>query len=119
MIHKIIGQIPHFQAGDETTLREVLHPDREAIDLPYSLAQATIDVGKSSLPHRLSGGELYIFRRGAGRIWVDGQAREVKGGELVFVPPGAEQYVENTGTEVLDFFCIVSPPWRESTEEIL
>ncbi len=119
MLHKIISQIPSFLAGDETKLREVLHPDHAGIDLPYSLAQATIEIGKSSLPHRLVGGELYIFRSGKGRIWVDGESQEVQGGEIVYVPPDAEQYVENTGEVALDFFCIVSPPWREAEEEIL
>lgn len=118
MIHKIIQQIPAFTAADHTTLKEILHPDNDGVDLPYSLAQAYLDPGMSSKSHVLKSTELYIFRAGQGIIYVDGKAQEVKAGELVLVPGGADQHVENTGTTALDFWLMVSPPWRAEEEEI-
>lgn len=118
MIHKILQQIPAFTAADHTILKEVLHPDNDGLALPYSLAQAYLEPGTRSKPHVLKSAELYIFRAGEGIIYVEGKAQEVKGGELVLVPGGAEQYVENTGAEALDFWLIVSPAWRAEEEEI-
>jgi len=35
-------------------LRELLHPDKQAIALRYSLAHAIVPVGQTSVPHSLS-----------------------------------------------------------------
>ncbi len=118
MIFKKIDQIPSFLAGDHTVLKEVLHPDKDGLKIPYSLAQAKIEVGRASLPHALKSGELYLFLNGQGKIIVDQKEQLVEAGDLVFVPPGANQYVENTGKVALEFYCIVSPEWRPEEEEV-
>jgi len=118
MIFKKINEIPSFLAGDHTILKEVLHPDKDAVDIPYSLAEAKIEVGRSSLPHALKSAELYLFLKGQGKIVVEEKEQLVAAGDLVFVPPGASQYVENTGEKTLEFYCIVSPAWREEEEEV-
>jgi mannose-6-phosphate isomerase-like protein (cupin superfamily) len=43
----------------------------------------------------------------------------VAAGTLVFVPPGAEQWVRNTGSDPLAFLCVVEPAWTAQSEEIL
>tara|TARA_B100000809_G_C14753948_1_gene393214 strand:- start:156 stop:356 length:201 start_codon:yes stop_codon:yes gene_type:complete len=35
-----------FVANDGCETRELLHPKNDSVDLPYSLALATVDIGK-------------------------------------------------------------------------
>ena len=46
MFVKKILDCDAFVANDGCTIRELLHPENDAIDLPYSLALATVDIGK-------------------------------------------------------------------------
>ncbi len=117
MFHKNIADVPSFVAGDDTVLKEVLHPRNEALDLPYSLAHAHLEPGKSSYPHVLTGSdELYVFLEGTGEALLDGEAKKVRSGDLILIPAGCEQYVRNTGKIPLVFYCIVSPPWSKEQE---
>ena len=105
-----------FIAGDNTILREILHPNNDKIDLPYSLAHAAIPVGKASLPHALKSTEVYYFLRGNGIIHIGETVKAVEAGDLVVVPPSENQHVRNTGTVELVFLCIVSPFWKAADE---
>jgi len=119
MFHKNIADVASFVAGDATVLKEVLHPRHEGIDLPYSLAQAHLEPGKSSHPHVLTESEeLYIFLEGTGEAILNGEVKQVVAGDLVLMPAGCEQYVRNTGKSPLVFYCIVSPPWSEGQERV-
>jgi mannose-6-phosphate isomerase-like protein (cupin superfamily) len=119
MLKKTIQELPFFTAGDETRIREVLHPKNDGLDFGYSLAYAELDAGDSSLPHILHHqSETYIIQRGEGIAVVDGKEVSLKAGEVVYIPAGSEQSVTNTGTELLAFWCVVLPPWSASTEEI-
>ena len=120
MIYKPLEEVPKFIAGDETRLRELLHPKNDNLDLPYSLAHASIPPGTKSLPHTLKGEEVYYILEGKGTVSIDGKVQEIKKGDTFVVPGEAEQFVENSSeTDELVFLCIVSPPWSEDTEEIL
>ncbi|HVG00956.1 MAG TPA: cupin domain-containing protein, partial [Chloroflexia bacterium] len=88
-----VNACPQFVAGDETLLREVLHPDHGTAPVPYSLAHATLAPGTRSLLHRLRGSELYYFLQGHAEMHIDGESGEVRAGHVVFVPPGATQFV--------------------------
>jgi mannose-6-phosphate isomerase-like protein (cupin superfamily) len=113
-----MNECPQFVAGDETLLREVLHPHRDQVALPYSLAHAILSPGSRSLSHRLRGSEVYYVLRGRARIHIDGEIDEIRAGQVVYVPPGAAQFVENMGDEELSFLCIVAPAWRAADEEV-
>lgn len=120
MVKKQIQDIPAFVAGDETILKEVLHPKNEEIDLPYSLAHAVIPVGGKSLPHRLQKSEeVYTILKGKGMVHLEQDSFEIQEGSVFMIPKNALQSVENTGLVNLEFYCIVSPPWAEVEEEIL
>ena len=40
-------------------------------------------------------------------------------GDTIYVPPGAPQFVLNTGVIPLVFLCIVDPAWRVEDEQVL
>ena len=120
MITKSITEIPGFEAGDLTWIKELLHPQNDQIPLNYSLAHASLAVNTASIPHILhANSEVYILVKGKGRVYIDEEEKELKTGELVFIPKGARQYIVNTGAEELQFLCIVSPPWSAEEEEVL
>jgi mannose-6-phosphate isomerase-like protein (cupin superfamily) len=108
-----------FIAGDQTILRELLHPDKANVELRYSLAHATLEPGKTSSPHRLKTSEVYYLLEGEGIMHVDHEAARVHPGQVIYIPPYATQYIENTGPSPLIFLCIVDPAWRQEDEEVL
>lgn len=120
MLKKSLLQIPAFTAGDDTWLREWLHPKNDAVNIPYSIAFAELEPGKSSLPHILQTcTEVYLVIAGVGIAYVGGEAHPVQANDLVLIPAGMEQSVENVGNDTLRFICIVSPPWAAEDEAIL
>lgn len=120
MLKKSISKMNAFEAGDKTWLIEVLHPANDEVDTGFSLAHASLEAGESSLPHILNQcSETYYFLKGHGKIVVNQELETIKAGDIIFVPKGANQYVENDGTEQLEFLCIVSPAWYAEQEEIL
>ncbi len=113
-----VEDCPQFVAGDKTLLREVLHPAVHGAPLRYSIAHALLKPGARSLPHRLTGSEVYYFLQGQGRMHIDAESSDVSAGQVVYVPPGATQFVENQGGEELVFLCIVDPAWSAEGEEV-
>lgn len=116
MLIRSLGNCPEFVAGDRTVLRELLHPDKQACEVRYSLAHARLPAGATSTPHRLKTSEVYYVLTGLGRMHIDDKCRDVGPGDMVYIPPTARQFIEALGTEELVFLCIVDPAWREEDE---
>lgn len=118
MIKRLL-ECEEFTAGDETQLREILHPDKQVLALGYSLAHAKLAPGLTSLLHELKTSEVYYILKGCGRVELDGQPSEVGPGDTVYIAPYSTQRITALGPEDLEFLCIVDPAWREEDEEIL
>ena len=118
MIIKDLSTIPSFLAGDHTDIKEVLSPSNDNLSIQYSLAHASLAVGKASLPHYLKSSEVYYILQGQGRVYINEESQIVKAGQVVFIPANATQYIENIGQETLTFLCIVDPAWRLEDEVI-
>lgn len=118
MFLRDLADCPLFIAGDGTHLREILHPDKAALALRYSLAHAVVLPGEASLPHRLTTSEVYYLLAGSGRMHIDDEQAPVQAGQTVYIPPGARQWIENTGSTDLAFLCIVDPAWQPADEEV-
>ncbi|RKZ47779.1 MAG: cupin domain-containing protein, partial [Gammaproteobacteria bacterium] len=93
--------------------RELLHPKNDAIELPYSLALATVDVGSKSYQHKLEQTEVYHILQGHGRMFIENEDNKVDAGDGIVIPAEALQWIENIGSEPLVFAVIVSPPWTK------
>lgn len=119
MLVKNTDDIPAFLAGDHTYIKEILHPKNDAVQIQYSLAHASLPVNVTSLPHQLKSSEVYYILKGKGKVFINEEMKEVKVGDMIFIPPNATQSIQNTGDEVLEFLCIVHPEWRENEEVIL
>ena len=108
-----------FYAGDNTLLREILHPDKAPLNLRYSLAHAVVKPGLTSFLHSLKTSEVYYILQGEGMMHIDDENEKVKPGDTIYIPPKAMQFISNIGNSDLIFICIVDPAWRVEDEIIL
>ncbi len=118
MFVKYLRDCREFIAGDDSILRELLHPEKTDLQIRYSLAHAKVNPGQKTKPHKLRTCEVYYIMAGQGLMHVDGESREVSRECAIYIPPGSTQYIENTGNSDLKFLCIVEPAWREEDEEV-
>jgi mannose-6-phosphate isomerase-like protein (cupin superfamily) len=108
-----------FVGGDDSILRELLHPDKAEVAIRYSLAHATVKPGAKTRLHRLKTAEVYYVLAGRGLMHIDEEVSEVSEACAVYIPPGSTQHIENIGAVDLVFLCIVDPAWRAQDEEVL
>lgn len=119
MFIKNLIECEEFIAGDNTILREILHPDKANVQLRYSLAHAVVKPGLTSYLHSLKTSEVYFILEGDGMMNIEGELKQVKAGDTIYIPPHAKQCITNTGSSDLVFLCIVDPAWRTEDEEIM
>ncbi|MDF0645084.1 MAG: cupin domain-containing protein [Nitrospira sp.] len=119
MLKVTLSERPEFLAGDHTRLREIIHPDKHHLKLGYSLAYGTLGPGHRSKRHILKSSEVYYFIAGRGRFLLDNQEIPVEEGTTLYVPPGGEQSLENTGDQEIEFLCLVDPAWKVEDEQVL
>jgi mannose-6-phosphate isomerase-like protein (cupin superfamily) len=118
MLVQKLNDCTEFVAGDGTLLRELLHPDKQAIALRYSLAHAIVPMGRTSTPHSLKTSEVYFILRGQGEMHIDDETQMVEPGDAIYIPPNTKQFIRNCGMEPLVFICIVDPAWRKEDETV-
>ena len=118
MLIQKLSDCDEFVAGDNTLLRELLHPDKQAMALGYGLAHATLPVGKTSQPHSLNTSVVYYILSGRGEMHIDSEIQILVPGDVVYIPPYAKQFIYNCGDEALVFICIVDPAWRKEDETV-
>lgn len=119
MVIRDIKDLQEFIGGDRTVLHEFFNANTEELPLRYSLAHAVVKHGGRSTRHRMKTSEVYYILRGTGRMHIDDEEADVHEGQAVVIPPGAVQWIENTGDSDLCFLCIVDPAWRQEDEEML
>ena len=119
MLVRRVNDCEEFVAGDDSLLRELLHPDKSDIQIRYSLAHAKVGPGRKTKAHRLKTAEVYYVLQGHGTMHIDAETAPVTTGCAVHIPPRSVQYIENVGADDLVFLCIVDPAWKQADEEIL
>ena len=119
MFIKKLGRCKQFIAGDNSLLKELLNPNKENIDVRYSLAHARVKPGETTRLHKLKVSEVYYIINGKGEMRIADKTEGVSEGDTVYIPPDAIQSIKNTGSDELIFLCIVDPAWTPEIEEIL
>jgi mannose-6-phosphate isomerase-like protein (cupin superfamily) len=119
MFVKYLKDCREFVAGDDSILREILHPEKTDVLTCYSLAHAKVEVGQKTKPHKLKSSEVYYVITGQGLMHIDKESFKVGPDCTIYIPPDAVQHIENTGSSDLEFLCIVDPAWRPEDEEVL
>lgn len=119
MLKVTLSERPEFLAGDHTRLREIFHPVKHQLQLGYSLARGTLGPGQRSKRHALRSSEVYYFIAGEGRFLINDREVSIEAGTTLYVPPGGEQSLENTGKQEMEFLCVVDPAWKAEDEQVL
>ncbi len=119
-IKNLLRDCPEFIAGDATRLHELVNPHNDkGFAGRYSLAHAIVEPQKKSAPHKMLTSEAYYILEGNGVMHIGDEQVEVGAGDFIDIPPGAVQWIENTGQGNLVFLCIVDPAWRKDDEVVL
>jgi len=118
MFVKYLKDCREFTAGDDSNLRELLHPDKMDLQIRYSLAYAKVPAGQKTRLHRLLTSEVYYIISGQGIMHINEESLEVGSQCAVYIPPHSNQYIENTGNSDLEFLCIVDPAWHQADENV-
>jgi mannose-6-phosphate isomerase-like protein (cupin superfamily) len=119
MFIKDLNDCEEFMAGDNSILRELLHPDKADLAINYSLAHATIKPGRTSRPHKLKTSEVYYILEGEGIMHINTETKRVHQGHAIYIPPNSLQFIQNTGKDDLIFLCLVDPAWKKEDEIIV
>jgi mannose-6-phosphate isomerase-like protein (cupin superfamily) len=108
-----LDQVPAFITKDGSEIRELL-AYRNSVIRNQSLAEARLPAGSSTREHyhRLSE-EIYYITRGAGRIRIDGEVRDIKPGDAVAISPGSKHKLWNTGDETMSLLCCCAPAYED------
>ncbi len=91
MFSKYLKDCREFVAGDDSILRELLHPEKTGLQIRYSLAHAEVRVGQMTKPHKLQAAEVYYIIAGQGLMHIDEESLEVGPKCAVYIPPQARR----------------------------
>lgn len=116
MFVKNLENSEELTANDGCRLKELLHPKNDPVDLPYSIAAARVEVNKSTYKHKLKQSEVYYILSGSGLMHIGREVEEIKQGDVILIPAGAIQWLENNGGIDINFIAIVSPPWTKEDD---
>jgi len=100
-----------FITKDGSEIRSILDRTNSSA-ANQSLAEAALPPGGATDGHRHPvTEEIYYVLRGAGRMTVGTEQREVGPGDGILIPPGTRHTIENIGQEPLVFLCCCAPPY--------
>jgi mannose-6-phosphate isomerase-like protein (cupin superfamily) len=99
----------------------ILELSNSADDPAVSIARARVTPGVTTRWHRvLDTTERYVIIEGSGRVEVgDVSPRDVRPGDVVFIPPSIRQRITNTGARDLIFLAICTPRFTPGAYEEL
>lgn len=84
--------------------------DRRVLKEIGFLAIARLQEGRRIEPHVDPMEEIYFVLSGAGEMGVDGETRQVRAGDAVWIPAGCKHSLTNTVQEDCVILVIASPP---------
>ena len=93
----------------------ILELSNSADDEALSIARARVEPGVTTAFHKVvETAERYVILSGEGLVDLEGQDPEAVGmGDVVLIPPGAEQRITNTGDTDLVFLALCTPRFRQ------
>jgi mannose-6-phosphate isomerase-like protein (cupin superfamily) len=108
-----LDDLDSFITLDGSQIRELAGPSWTPAR-NQSLAEATVPVGEATTAHyHRTTEELYYIVSGEGRMRVAEEERDVRRGDCIVIPPGAEHKLTNTGGEPLVLLCCCAPAYSD------
>jgi quercetin dioxygenase-like cupin family protein len=83
----------------------------------FDMRMVEVEPGGQSHHHRHPWEHQVFVLKGTGIVFQKGFERRIQPGAVVFVPPGEEHCFRNTGSETMEFICII--PSRSKTEDAI
>jgi len=113
------SEIETIFGNEGTKIKQYFHPHNTLNGINYSLAQFTLEPGKKTLLHKIKSSEIYYILEGDAILKINDEIHKLKKDDSCYVPPMSVQNIENTGSAILRFLCIVEPAWKPEDEIIL
>jgi len=108
-----LDDLDSFITLDGSSIRELAGPSWTPAR-NQSLAEATVPVGGATAAHYHSATEeLYYIVSGSGLMRIAEEERDVRRGDCIVIPPGAEHKLTNTGSEPLILLCCCAPAYSD------
>jgi mannose-6-phosphate isomerase-like protein (cupin superfamily) len=108
-----LDDLDSFITLDGSSIRELAGPSWTPAR-NQSLAEATVPVGGATAAHYHSATEeLYYIVSGSGLMRIAEEERDVRRGDCIVIPPGAEHKLTNTGSEPLVLLCCCAPAYSD------
>lgn len=105
------SHISSYVTKDGSAIRELFHPSSSPVE-GISVAEATVMPGQETAAHRHNASqEIYYVLEGRGSMTLGGDARDVRKGDAILIPPGTVHRIRNAGDKKLRFLCICHPPY--------
>jgi mannose-6-phosphate isomerase-like protein (cupin superfamily) len=113
------SDIQPYLTKDGSEVRELMHPGVHG-NARQSLAEAIVQPGAATLPHRHGKTEeLYHVTAGRGLLTVGERQIEVSCGDTACIPPGTVHWVQNIGDGPLKILCCCAPPYSHEDTELV
>jgi quercetin dioxygenase-like cupin family protein len=93
----------------EGLVSHILLEEGDAPGGELSVTWVDVEPGNRQPPHSHPPQQVYVITRGSGTMQVGGEEREVSAGHMVFIPPGTEHGIVNTGEETLTYISAATP----------
>jgi mannose-6-phosphate isomerase-like protein (cupin superfamily) len=107
-----LEEVPAFITKDGSEIRELLAYRNSCIQR-QSLAEARVPVGLATTAHyHPQTEEIYYILEGLGRMQIGDQARDVRPGDAIAIPPGTMHQITNIGQVPLRLLCCCTPAYE-------
>lgn len=111
--------IAAFKTKDDSTIRELLHPNSHAV-INSSLAEAIVDISRKTILHKhINTEEIYHITQGSGLMTLAKKQFEVKSGDTICISPGTAHCIKNIGDVPLHLLCVCSPAYQHADTKLL
>lgn len=112
-------EIASFVTKDGSVIRELMHPSKHT-STTMSFAEATVDVGGTTLRHlHRESEEIYHIMQGTGTMRLGAAEFAIRRGDTITIAPGTPHNVTNTGGEALKILCACHPPYSDEDTALL
>jgi mannose-6-phosphate isomerase-like protein (cupin superfamily) len=108
-----LDDLDSFITLDGSQIRELAGPSWTPAR-NQSLAEATVPPGGATTAHyHRTTEELYYIVSGMGLMRIAEEERDVRRGDCIVIPPGAEHKLTNAGPEPLVLLCCCAPAYSD------
>ena len=107
MLTRNAAEVPERERGGLVS-RVLLHEgDVPGVELTVAWVDVALGSGQGSHDHEAE--QVYVVLGGRGNMRVGDEEREVRRGDLVYIPSGAAHGIENTSGELLMYVSAATP----------